>query len=98
MRRNPDLGARVQRDPPVPAEAELSWRELRQNARGWVGIEKTVLLALKWLWVKNMHPKWNPGKWKYEPKPGPLEFTFDPFPNLYLRAPGGWSPMGAERQ
>ena len=28
---------------------------------------------LKWLWVqKNVYPKWNPGKWTHEPKPGPL--------------------------
>ena len=36
----------------------------------------------KCLWVKNRHPKWNPGKWKQGLKPAvPWWFRFDPYPN-----------------
>ena len=38
--------------------------------------------VLKWLWVKNRHPKWNAGTWKHGPKPAvPWWFNFDPYPN-----------------
>ena len=43
---------------------------------------KLVVCFAKWLWVKNMYPKWNPGKWKLGPKPAvPWWFNFDPHPN-----------------
>ena len=43
---------------------------------GWSAGNKTARLrnaacqgSLIWLWVKNMYPKWSPGKWKHGPKP-----------------------------
>ena len=47
-----------------------------------------VFPLLKWLWVKNQCPKWNPGKWKSRLKPAvPWWFNFDPYPNKYCLFP-----------
>ena len=49
------------------------------------------LKPLKWLWVKNMYSKWNPGKWKHGLKPVvPWWFNFDSYPNN----PGLWDHSG----
>ena len=55
----------------------------------------TVISEGTWLWVKNMYPKWTPGKWKYGPKPAvPWWFNFDPDPSgrspreVPMRCPG----------
>ena len=41
-------------------------------------LEKEISI---WLWVKNVYPTWNPGKWKHGPKPAVLWwFNCDPYP------------------
>ena len=52
------------------------WLEV-QSARA--GCSETVRRP----WVKNMYPKWNPGKWKLGLQPAvPWSFNFDPHPDL----------------
>ena len=38
-----------------------------------------------WLWVKNKHPKWNPGKWKHGLQPAVFWLNFDPYSFELLR-------------
>ena len=52
-------------------------------------LREGVGLSNIWLWVKNMSPKWNPGKWNQRLKPPvPCWFDFDPYP--YGRLVGSW--------
>ena len=44
-----------------------------------------------WLWVKNRHPKWSPGKWIQGLKPAVRWFHFDPYPYGAGFWPQKWS-------
>ena len=45
-------------------------------------VQRSCSISHTWLWVKNMYPKWNPGKWKHGLKPAvPWWCNFDADPH-----------------
>ena len=50
-----------------------AWGAALKRAKELSGVGSATsvwfLDAIKWVWVKNPVPKWNPGKWKHGPTP-----------------------------
>ena len=42
-------------------------RKLRVASANWAAITCPAFV-MRWPWVKNRYPKWNPGEWKHGPK------------------------------
>ena len=70
----------------VPRSVDQRCREFRHK-------RCKAICSQMWLWVKNMYPKWSPGKWNQGLKPAvPWWFNFDPYPcSLHIAHP--WTPL-----
>ena len=54
--------------------------------------EKSRQTMVKWVWVKNRYPEWNPSKWQQRLKPAvPWRFNIDPYPCVCASLFFGWS-------